>query len=99
MAEGAEIPFFKVFLMQINMELAAIMENLAQYECSTVFLNDGENCIIAHNEDTHPLVKDYGYVICAVIDDNSYGGGRHEKTKESFKAYRSGAIGLANFHG
>ena len=88
MSEGCEIPFFKVFLMQINMELAAILENLAQYECSTVFMNDGCTRLLAHNEDTHPLVRDFGYVVCAVIEDDTYGGGKHGTIKESFKAYR-----------
>ena len=88
MSDGAEIPFHQMFLMQINMELAAILENLAQYECSTVFLNDVENRVICHNEDTHPLVRDFGYVVCAKIEDEAYGGGKHGKLKESFKAYR-----------
>ena len=88
MSDGCHIPFHKMFLMQINMELGAILEDLAQYECSTVFLNDGENCFIAHNEDTHPLVRDYGYIVSAVIYDASFDGGKHRKTSESFKAYR-----------
>lgn len=62
-ADGAQIPFFKVFLMHIRKELQIFTNMESAPECSTVFVNNLDMQVLCHNEDTAPEVRATGYVL------------------------------------
>ncbi|XP_076441243.1 beta-alanyl-dopamine/carcinine hydrolase-like [Babylonia areolata] len=85
MANGAGLPFEHVFMANISesqigsllkLEAPAQSQHTAsECGCSTIFISSQETRLILHTEDNYPLLKKYGYLVSADIQD----GDRTEK--------------------
>ncbi|KAL3855359.1 hypothetical protein ACJMK2_014574 [Sinanodonta woodiana] len=83
MADGSEIPFEHLFLMNVTPEEYSLdmeMEDKIKshdFGCSSVFLNKPDLKIMAHNVDCEPINTHFGYIINAHIIDPDAKTGTH----------------------
>ncbi|XP_002731371.2 beta-alanyl-dopamine/carcinine hydrolase-like [Saccoglossus kowalevskii] len=75
LADGAELPFYKVFLLHIKSEIQLLLRKQFDPECTDIALNYVDQktqrqwTIQAHNEDTDPIIGKYAYITDAYIID------------------------------
>ena len=56
-AEGADVPFDDMMVLNMWAELTAMKRSRGEGSCSTVSLNDGTRIVLAHNEDSSAAYK------------------------------------------
>uniref|UniRef100_A0A7I4EMF7 Peptidase C45 hydrolase domain-containing protein n=1 Tax=Physcomitrium patens TaxID=3218 RepID=A0A7I4EMF7_PHYPA len=75
-ADGAEVPFIQVFLINMRKEIAPFLATPIKREkvgeadqCSTILLNTESLAVIAHNEDADVSLLNHAYLVHAEFED------------------------------
>lgn len=95
MAQGAGVPFEQMFLLNISPEAYALQSEIESRSqvtesttikpsadscgCTTVLINNMNTKLHIHNEDSDSMVKPFGYLLSADIDEDG--------VKEQFTAF------------
>ncbi|ESP01916.1 hypothetical protein LOTGIDRAFT_138839 [Lottia gigantea] len=70
MSDGSGMVFENLFLLNMSAEIKNILYLRTEDQgCSTIFVNSPDVKLLVHNEDCDPLVKPFGYMVNAEIDD------------------------------
>ncbi|KAG0567381.1 hypothetical protein KC19_7G131100 [Ceratodon purpureus] len=76
-ADGAEVPFLQVLLINMRKEVAPFLPSLIQRQkvgeadqCSTILLNTESLAVIAHNEDADISLLNHAYLVHAEFEDS-----------------------------
>eukprot|EP01120_Amphizonella_sp_Union-15-10_P002837 TRINITY_DN13126_c0_g1_i1.p1 TRINITY_DN13126_c0_g1~~TRINITY_DN13126_c0_g1_i1.p1 ORF type:complete len:381 (-),score=50.65 TRINITY_DN13126_c0_g1_i1:27-1169(-) len=75
-SDGAEEPFINMLLLNLRPEIETIVQEtkiestFSLEHCTDIHVRTETNKIFGHNEDADPKVKDYAYIVHAIIEQN-----------------------------
>ncbi|KAI8489186.1 hypothetical protein Bbelb_331710 [Branchiostoma belcheri] len=74
-SDGANVPFIQAFLLTVRHEILLMQRKRDVSSCTDVFMDIANQRVLAHNEDSDPLVKDHAYLIHAQISPHKLPNG------------------------
>ncbi|XP_019644125.1 PREDICTED: uncharacterized protein LOC109485133 [Branchiostoma belcheri] len=86
-SDGANVPFIQAFLLTVRHEILLMQRKRDVSSCTDVFMDIANQRVLAHNEDSDPLVKDHAYLIHAQISPHKLPNGTQIGDWEYFTAY------------
>ncbi|KAK2586477.1 hypothetical protein KPH14_010747 [Odynerus spinipes] len=100
-ADGANVPFYKLFLMHLDDIVPNVIDqtsgNALPVGCSTIICNQPEQQILGHNEDALTETLNYWYMVSAHVVEDGY---REEKfTSLCYAGFLPGYTMSYNHHG
>lgn len=92
MSLGSGVPFEKLFLLNCLNEMVILGKDTTKFEdkvagCTTIYINQPDLKILAHNEDYSPYMQAYAYMAALKIDDASVAKNAVQETQEYITSY------------
>jgi len=73
-AEGSDIPFINLFMINLRYELSYFVNNstgLNPLQCADIHVINSENVFVAHNEDAAPIIASTAYLLTIQIPESN----------------------------